>query len=202
VGSLRVRRPGLAGDDRADRFRALFDATHHDVLAYALRRTASPADAADVLADTMLVAWRRLDEVPSGEAARPWLYGVARHVLANHRRGSGRRDRLRERLGTQVQDAVADGTQPVADGLWARAALARLGEEDREVLTLTAWEGLAPAEVAVVLGLPAVTVRTRLHRARARLRVELEASAGERSEPSGQVGHDGPPPVRDNEEVR
>jgi RNA polymerase sigma-70 factor, ECF subfamily len=65
------------------------------VLAYAVRRTPDPQDAADVVAETFLVAWRRLDAVPSGEQARPWLYGVARHTLANRQRSELRRNRLR-----------------------------------------------------------------------------------------------------------
>ena len=72
------------------------------------RRTSGAHDAGDVLADTMLVAWRRLDEVPGGDTTRLWLYGVARKVLANRRRGDGRRDRLVERLAAQVDAAVSD----------------------------------------------------------------------------------------------
>jgi hypothetical protein len=65
----------------AERFTGLLERTHTDLLAYALRRVAEPSDAADVVADTYLVAWRRLDQVPA-DAERPWLFGVARKVLA------------------------------------------------------------------------------------------------------------------------
>ena len=65
-----------------ERFTALFEATRLPLLAYAVRRVADPADAADVVAETYLVAWRRLDDVPAGADARPWLFGVARRVLA------------------------------------------------------------------------------------------------------------------------
>src|SRR4051812_15821279 len=81
VGTVRRRRVRDARDRQADTFRALFDDHHLAVLGYALRRTAGAQDAADVLADTMLVAWRRLDEVPGGDTTRLWLYGVARKVL-------------------------------------------------------------------------------------------------------------------------
>ena len=81
------------------RFRALFAAHERAILAYALRRVTDPADAAEVVAETFLVAWRRLDDVATGDGERPWLYGVARRVLANQRRGYERRDRLRTRLG-------------------------------------------------------------------------------------------------------
>jgi RNA polymerase sigma factor (sigma-70 family) len=155
-----------------DRFRALFDAHHRAVLGYALRRT-SPADAADVLADTMLVAWRRLDDVPEGQGARPWLFGVAHKALANQRRGAVRRDRLRARAEAAVSEALVNPMEPHGDQLWVRAALQALDDVDREVLTLTAWEELTPTEIAAALELPPATVRTRLHRARARLREEL-----------------------------
>ena len=106
--------------------------------------------------------------------ARPWLYGVARKVLANRRRSEHRRDRLAERLAVEVGELLVHPTDAVPDQLWVRAALAALDDVEREVLTLSAWEGLTPTEIATVLQIPAVTVRTRLHRARARLRVQLE----------------------------
>jgi RNA polymerase sigma-70 factor (ECF subfamily) len=75
-------------DDAHIRFRRLFDDAERDLLAYALRRVDRPEDAADVVAETFLVAWRRLDDVPPGAQARLWLYGVARRQLANQRRGN------------------------------------------------------------------------------------------------------------------
>ncbi len=156
-----------------ERFRALFDAHRRLVLGYALRRVDEPADAADVLAETFLVAWRRIRDVPVGDAARPWLLAVARRVLANQRRGSHRRHELAQRLAGQL---AASLPRPEADGA-VQAALARLSERDREVLLLAAWEGLEPAEIAAATGQRAVTVRSRLHRARGRLRAELESSS-------------------------
>jgi len=94
------------GAARRDRFTDLFDRTHGPLLAYAVRRVADPADAADVVAETFVVAWRRLDDVPTGQAARPWLFGVARRVLANHYRGERRRLALADRLREQVVEAV------------------------------------------------------------------------------------------------
>ena len=62
-------RPSGTGADqkleREERFRELFNAYYHQVLGYALRRAASRDDAADVVAETFLVAWRRLDDLPS-----------------------------------------------------------------------------------------------------------------------------------------
>lgn len=103
-----------------ERFAALFERIHRPLLAYALRRVSDPADAADVVAETFLVAWRRLDDVPAGEAARPWLFGVARRVLANHYRGERRRDALADRLRDQLTEVVVESDEPEAPALVAR----------------------------------------------------------------------------------
>lgn len=176
-----------SGDtDAESRFRQLFDANYRAILAYGLRRTPSRADASDLAADTMLVAWRRIDDVPQGGEALPWLYGVARLALANQSRTSRRRDQLSARLATAVEQVtVPDVAQASADRAWVLAALAELNDLDREVLTLTLWEGLSQSEVAVAVNAPASTVRTRLHRARGRLREHLEASADEHRPESG-----------------
>lgn len=177
---------GFEPGGRDEAYRRLYDTNVRAILGYALRRTTSSEDAADVTAETMLVAWRRLHEMPAGDDARLWLYGVARRVLANHRRGAERRDRLGTRLREQLAAVVPDPADHVADRLGVRAALDRLGPSDRELLQLTAWEGLEPREVAEVLGIPARTVRTRLSRARARLRHEL----GDVSPPAGHAPGD------------
>jgi RNA polymerase sigma-70 factor (ECF subfamily) len=147
-----------------------------EILAYALRRTSDPEDAADLVAETFLVAWRRLEDVPPDSQARLWLYGVARRTRANQRRGERRRERLGERLRADLAPALAEPSEP--PGPDALAALGRLGPEDREVLRLSAWEELLPSEVAAVLGISAVAARSRLHRARRRLRRELERGEG------------------------
>jgi RNA polymerase sigma factor (sigma-70 family) len=163
-----------------DRFRRLFADTERELLAYVLRRVDRADDAADVVAETFLVAWRRMDRVPEGDEARLWLYGVARRQLANQRRGELRRTRLADRLRAELPAAVAITRGPEDQRVAAvRAALARLEEEDREILRLSSWEGLSPAEIAAVMGLRGVTVRSRLHRARKRLRAEvLQLDAG------------------------
>jgi len=150
-----------------EHFRRIYAGNFEAVLAYATRRVGQPADAADVVAETFLVAWRRHREIPPGDEARLWLYGVARRVLANHHRGDARRERLRERLALFA--ASAPGTDHAAR-LAVREALARLPEPDRELLMLTAWEGLEPREAASVLRISPAAVRTRLSRARTRLR--------------------------------
>jgi RNA polymerase sigma-70 factor (ECF subfamily) len=152
------------------RFSDLYRDHARELLGYALRRRPDPDDAADVVAETFLVAWRRLGEVPLGGEARLWLYGTARHVLANQDRGARRRDRLTERLRDELRQQL-----PVqqAGGSAFLEALARLGEADRELLMLIGWEELTPTQAAQALGISPRAARTRLHRARRRLRAQL-----------------------------
>jgi RNA polymerase sigma-70 factor (ECF subfamily) len=166
--------PSMEAND-TERFDALFAEHRRLVLAYALRRSAGAADAADAVAETFLTAWRRLDDVPPGEDARAWLLGVTRRVLANQRRGAGRRTALAGRLAEELSTQLAELAPPSDTDLAVREALGGLSEADREVLLLAAWEGLEPGEIAEVLGVRAVTVRSRLHRARRRLQDRLEA---------------------------
>ncbi|MFC5727359.1 MULTISPECIES: RNA polymerase sigma factor [Nocardioides] len=155
---------------REETFRRLY-AEHFDaVLGFALRRCDRPEDAGDVTADTFVVAWRRLRHVPEGDGTRPWLYGVARRVLANHRRGEGRRAALGDRLRHQLREAMADISEEVVQRADVSDAMSRLSARDEEVLQLHLWEGLESREIAEVLGLPGAVVRPRLSRAKVRLR--------------------------------
>ena len=176
------------------RFRKLYADHGREILAYALRRVDDPEDAADVLAETFLVAWRRSADIPPGAEARLWLYGVARRTLANRRRGELRRARLNERLRAELVDAIGEWAPPDDGSGEAIAALGRLDPRDRELLRLTVWEELSPRQAATVLGLSAVAARSRLHRARRRLRRELERSG---DDPQRQ----GPPNPRSDDEA-
>lgn len=155
-------------DDRRRRFEDVYAANRAPILGYALRRTNDPQDAADVLAETFLTAWRRLDDVPPGDQARLWLYGVARRVLANHHRGERRRSALAADLGSRLRDGLAVQDPPGGDLAGVGAAFRGLPESDRELLALVGWEGLDHGEIATVLGCSRNAVRIRLHRARRR----------------------------------
>jgi RNA polymerase sigma-70 factor (ECF subfamily) len=157
----------------AERFRVLYQSEVIALLGYAARRVDRPEDAADVVADVFTAVWRRIDEVPAGSDARPWLFGVARNVVANHRRGARRRDRLTDRLRGELRLMTTSTRTSTEDVDEVRQALGRLTSDDRELLLLTNWEALSPTEVAIAMGLPAGTVRSRLHRARQQLRREL-----------------------------
>ena len=141
---------------RRERFEALFAAYSSDVVAYCGWRAGSASDAQDAVADVFLTAWRRLDELPEGDAARVWLYATARRVLANQRRS------LRRRLALQERLAGATGPQSEA-------------REPRDELVHEALRRLTPAQIGTVVGCRAVTARGRLHRARRRFRTAYEA---------------------------
>ena len=157
---------------RRERFDALFSEHVTGVASYCRWRSDSSSDGQDAVGEVFLVAWRRLDEVPGGEQARPWLYATARRVIANQARANARRSRLRERLHAQPVAAEAEDDPLVVR---VREALAALGPRDREVLLLAEWEGLTAAEIALVVHRPAVAVRSRLHRARRRFRAVFES---------------------------
>jgi RNA polymerase sigma factor (sigma-70 family) len=164
--------------NRKERFRAIYVSNYARVLGYALRRTQTPDDAADVVSETFLAAWRRLDDVPHGEEARLWLYGVARRVLANHRRGGVRRtrlgDRLRQELSVRQANAAANADSTVDEQLgWLRAAFDSLRPRDQEAIALVAWEGLRTEQLARALGCSPNAAKIRLHRARKRFAAEL-----------------------------
>jgi len=159
---------------RRARFRAVYEANYHRVLGYVLRRAATREDAEDVVAETFLTAWRRLEEVPRGGGARPWLYGVARNALANQRRGEQRRGRLWSRLQAEPMPVKRHGMEGDDQLASVAAAFARLKGDDRELLALVAWEALDPGEIATVLGCSRNAARIRLHRARRRLGRELQ----------------------------
>jgi RNA polymerase sigma factor (sigma-70 family) len=169
------RPPMTSGSERERRFEAVYQAHHGPILGYVLRRTDNPDDAADVIGDVFLTAWRRLDDVPSGEQARLWLYGVARRVLANHHRGERRRSALTERLRADIAAAYRP---PEFTGELAQiaAAFRRLPDAERELLALSGWEGLDNGQIAVVLGCSRNAVRIRLFRARKRFAAVLAAT--------------------------
>jgi RNA polymerase sigma-70 factor (ECF subfamily) len=138
------------------------------------------------VADVFLTAWRRLDEMPEGDAARVWLYATARRVIANQRRSSRRRIALHEKLELEAASALQEPESANLEEALVREALRRLRADDREILLLAEWEDLSPAEIAAVLRCRSATARARLHRARRRFRTvfeRLQARAQDESEP-------------------
>ncbi|MFD1540590.1 RNA polymerase sigma factor [Nonomuraea guangzhouensis] len=169
-------------DQHRARFEAVYRGTYEQMLGYALRRCASAEDAADVVAETYMIAWRRVSELPDGEAARMWLYGVARKVLANHHRGERRRAAWHEAFVAEARrlQSVADRS-PESEAV--AEVIAQLSEADREVLILALWEDLDPGRIAEVLGCSRNAVRIRLYRARRRFARALSQEGA----PGGRV---------------
>jgi RNA polymerase sigma-70 factor (ECF subfamily) len=164
-------------------FSELYDRTHVDLLAFLLRRSASPEDAADCLAETYLVAWRKRDQMPTGAETRPWLFGVARNVM---RRGSelhGRTVAAASALAAELQSSGAVCPAPdLPEPDPVTTAIGELPELEREIITMLIWDELAPREVAAILGLSPNVVRVRAHRARTKLKAALTGTE-ERGEP-------------------
>jgi RNA polymerase sigma-70 factor (ECF subfamily) len=167
----------MADAERRERFEAAYRELYEPICGYTLRRVRQPDDAAEAIAETFTTLWRRFDACPQGTELRPWLFGVARRVIANQRRGNRRRTALGERLAASVDPAAAEAVAVGEDGGPLARAFASLNESDRELLSLVAWEGLSTEELAVTLGTNRATVRLRLHRARRRLREALACSA-------------------------
>jgi RNA polymerase sigma-70 factor, ECF subfamily len=162
----------VVADDRA-RFEQLFTSHYAALVRYALRRVGSDG-AQEIVAETFVVAWRRLDDVP--ENALPWLYATARRVMANELRRRSREQRLGRRLESMGVVVAPDHADAVTEQLRIRAALAQLGLRDQEVLRLAEWERLGTADAAAVMGCSQSALKVRLHRARRRLAAVLERS--------------------------
>ena len=158
------------------RFRKLYRDHYPQVYAYFKRRTNLDA-AEDGAVETFMVAWRRIGDVPGGEAALPWLYGVAHRILANQRRGLRRKVRLEQRLS-----GLGPDTEPTPEMLVVRGseiqevldAFSRLRASDQEVLRLAEWEELPHRDIASALGCNPAAVDQRIHRALGRLEKEVQ----------------------------
>ena len=168
------------GSATEPRLEALYDQHFRDVLAYCLRR--GPAtDAYDAANEVFTIAWRRINDIPAGTAARPWLFVVARRVLYRRRRSMRRYRALGARMAEELRP---DPPQPEAvvvrraeyDAVLGAAA--KLSAADREILSLAAWEGLTHREIAEMLGCSITAVDQRLHRAKRRLAKHYQAING------------------------
>ncbi|WP_439592520.1 RNA polymerase sigma factor [Microbacterium sp.] len=162
----------MSRDER--RLTGALTAASGDLLAY-LQRRAGLDDAPDLLGETMVVAWRRIADLPGDpERARMWLFGIARGTLQNHARGERRRWALADRIRHTTGDAAA----PPADaGLEVRDAVERLDPDDAELVRLVHWERMTLVQAAELLGIPDSTARTRYARVREQLRATLGVTA-------------------------
>jgi RNA polymerase sigma-70 factor (ECF subfamily) len=150
------------------RLAEMFSSYYEEVLAFCARRVGR-GEAEDAAADVFAIAVRRAEEI-DWATVRPWLYGIARGVLANRWRTLQRRQRLLMRMATftQTSEPPADVVVRRAEDHGALVALQQLRPNDREILMLAAWEEMSGPEIAQTLGITVSAAEQRLHRAKKR----------------------------------
>ena len=162
----------MAGGDA--RFREVHDRFFRDVYSYCRRRT-SADEVDEAVADTFVTAWRKSDEIPPGDQALPWLYGVAYRVLTHHWRSNFRRGRLSQKVASFGGISTSLPEEIVIVGHEQRqvlTALEALRHNDQEILRLTVWEELSQADIAIALGISIGAVRQRFYAAKKKLAEE------------------------------
>ncbi len=172
-------------EERRARFEKLVGSVGEPLRRYAARRT-DPETAQDVVADALLVLWRRLDDVPAG-AELPWCYAVARKCLANAERSARRQRGLVARVTRLDPPGPAVDEHAETPDPALHRALAQLRPAEQELLRLWAWEDLSPTEISLVLGVTPNAVNIRLHRARGRLADLLAADDRKPDTPTGHT---------------
>jgi RNA polymerase sigma-70 factor, ECF subfamily len=160
------------------RFERLYAEHFDSVAGYLLARTDRDS-AFDAVARTFEIAWRRLPDVPAEPL--PWLFGVARRVLAQQRRAAGRQHALIERVAATVAETTEDHVDTLASLERVLVAMRELTQFQCEALLLIAWDGLSQREAAAALGCSRGALALRLHRARRQLRVALSEESSKRS---------------------
>lgn len=197
VASRELRRHMTDDRRRLERFRTIYTSQYDDLWRYCLRRTRSPQDAEDVLGDVFAVAWKRIDDIPDADGARPWLFTVAHNHLRNawrtRERGRALDDRLRNDSIEWV-GAVSSESSGSADSVLE--ALGRLSDADSEILRLAVWDEVSHREIALILECTENAVGIRLHRARSRLAAQLVQQSGS-PEPSDDDADFSPGPALD-----
>ena len=158
-------------------FTAVYRDHYRDVVRYGVRRLGDVDRSTDLAQEVFTIAWRRRDQVP--DHSLPWLYGVARRLIANQWR-SERTSRAVQPIADAFRAIQTDHPELVAALADLNAVLARLTDTDREILRLIGWEQLTLGEAATVLGCSYTAAKVRMHRARRRLAAVLSAAPAPR----------------------
>jgi RNA polymerase sigma-70 factor (ECF subfamily) len=177
-----------------ERFGHLYGRHFPAVYAYIASRL-GPDEADDLTAETFVAAFRRRASFdPARGSVRPWLFGVATRLVAQHRRAEARRYRALARIPEDPdpgghEDRVAARVSAQAHREPLLRAVADLSDGDRDVLLLVALGGLSYEEVAAALSIPPGTVASRLSRARRKIRGVLGApQSGQTDRPNRHGG--------------
>ncbi len=176
---------------RDARFAELYDGYYRKVLLYCRRRT-KPELVDDAVAETFLTAWKKIDQVPSGSDALPWLYSVAYRAIGHQYRASGRHKKLREKLAALgMVNAANDSAELLVmnhDSRQVVQALSKLRPSDQELLRLLVWEELSSSEIATVLGISVAAAKKRSTRAKTALARSYRSLETRTSSPAAQEG--------------
>ena len=162
----------------ATAFRVLFLRHRGDVARLVYRMLSAPADLEDVVQEVFVQVYRSLKDFRGQAKLSTWIHRVTVNVVLMHRRSAKSRPVLTEEAPGDIV-ADAEGTLPDEDTdrreriRAFQRLLARLADKKRIVFVLHELEGLAPAEIASIVGAPVLTVRTRLFYARRELEAML-----------------------------
>jgi len=161
-------------------FREVYAATFDEVRRFCLRRL-PVSDVNDAVSEVYLVAWQKADEIPRGDEALRWLYGVARNVVRHTERSNRRRLRLTAKAMREPTSTVLGPEMQVvrhSDDEALATAIGRLSESDQEVIRLRGWEDLNAPAIAQVLGCSVSAAEKRSARAFKRLEKTLRTRNG------------------------
>lgn len=173
------------------RFAEIYESYNRHVRAYCRRRTSADR-VDDAVADTFLTAWRRIDGVPDGEDALPWLYGVAYKVLSHQWRRRSRKQKLAQKLqsiGVEQTTAPEELVLVRDESRQVLEALKRLKPTDKEILLMAAWEGMSHSDISAALGINPGAVRQRFYQAKKNLTREYNRTEDSQIQsPAAQKG--------------
>ena len=160
---------------RRKKFENIYDQFVKDKTVYASRRSKNPETTADIVAETFMICWRRLNDIPDPPDAKFWLYRTARGVISNAYRKKANSEQLGKGLSSFLEKHGQDDfSSSTTDQLFVREELNKLDDDDKEIIMLKYWDGMKAKEIAEIIGISTVAARKRLNRASKLLKVRLE----------------------------